>query len=260
MHGPDGTDYPNEIVYEEIVAPERLTFLHGSGEPNDPDRFHVTVTFDAAGRQTRLTMRSLFPTAEACAAVKAFGAVELGYSTLDCLEEHLMQMAAGQPAGQEVVITRVFDAPRDLVWRAFAEGDRIAQWWGPKGFTTVVSTLDFRPGGVFHYHLRSPEGYEMWGKLVYREIVPPERIVYLSSFSDAEGGLTRHPLSPTWPIEVESTVTLTEANGRTTLTLRARPHQATDEERRTFEAGFESMQQGVKGMLDQLADYLASAS
>ena len=99
------------------------------------------------------------------------------------------------------VTSRTFDEPRDLVWKAWTERDRLMQWFGPTGFTMSRATLDFRPGGVFHYCLRTPDGKDMWGKFVYREIVPPERLVWVHSFSDEKGGLTRHPMSPTWPLE-----------------------------------------------------------
>src|SRR3954469_22745411 len=136
-----------------------------------------------------------------------------------------------QTSGRQFVITRDFDAPRELVWKAWTEPERMTQWWGPKGFTMRTSKIDLRPGGVYHYGMRSPEGFEMWGKLTYREIVAPERLVFIVSFSDEEGGITRHPMSQTWPLEVLNTLTLTERDGVTTLTLRGEPLNATDEER-----------------------------
>lgn len=92
MHGPDGTDWDNRIVYEEVVWPERLVYQHGKDLDEDPDRFHVTVTFEAIDDQTVVTMRTLFPTVEACEAVKKFGAVELGRETLACLADYLPTM------------------------------------------------------------------------------------------------------------------------------------------------------------------------
>lgn len=100
---------------------------------------------------------------------------------------------------REFVIARVFNAPRELVWKAWAERERLMQWFGPKGFTMPIAKMDFRPGGTFHYCLRSADGKEMWGKFVYREIVAPERIVLVNSFSDENGNLTRHPFSASWP-------------------------------------------------------------
>src|SRR5205085_4388835 len=111
-------------------------------------------------------------------------------------------------AAEEFTITRVFDAPRELVWKAITESERLMRWWGPKGFTMQVAQLDLRPGGVFHYSMRSPGGNDMWGKFVYREVVAPERLVFVNSFSDAEGNLTRNPFSPSWPLEILNTWTL----------------------------------------------------
>ena len=166
---------------------------------------------------------------------------------------------ATAPSDLEFVITRVFDAPRKLVWKAWTERERLMRWFGPKGFTMRAATLDFRPGGVFHYCLRSPDGQEIWGKFVYREIAAPERIVLVNSFSDEKGNLTHHPMSPTWPLEMLSTTTFTEHDGKTTITVRWAPLNATEFERKTFEAGHESMQKGWTGTLDQLAEYLAKA-
>lgn len=164
-----------------------------------------------------------------------------------------------KPAEREFVITRVFTAPRELVFKVWTEREHLMHWWGPKGFTVRACKIDLRPGGIMHYCLRGPDGGDMWGKFVYREIVKPERLVFINSFSDEKGNLTRHPFSPTWPLEMLSTVTFVEHRGRTTLTVQWVPLNATESERKTFEAGHESMQKGWTGTLDQLADYLAKA-
>jgi uncharacterized protein YndB with AHSA1/START domain len=162
-------------------------------------------------------------------------------------------------ADRAFVITRVFDAPRDLVWKAWTERDRLMQWFGPKGFAMPIARLDFRPGGVFHFCLRSPDGHEMWGKFAYREIMAPERIVWVHSFSDEKGSLTRHAMSPTWPLEMLSTATFSEREGKTTVTLQWTALNATEPEQKTFDAGHEGMNQGWTGTFDQLAAYLATA-
>ena len=159
-------------------------------------------------------------------------------------------------SGLEFVITRVFDAPRDLVWKAWTERERLMRWFGPKGFTMPVATLEFRPGGVFHYCLRSPDGHDMWGKFVYRDIMAPECIVLVNSFSDKQGNLTRHPMSPTWPLEMLSTTTFTEHEGKTTITVRWAPLNATEAERKTFDEGRAGMSQGWGGTMEQLEAYL----
>ena len=162
-----------------------------------------------------------------------------------------------RPGDRELVIIRVVNAPRERVWKAFTESDRLAHWWGPQGYTMLVRTLDFRPGGAFHYSMRSPEGQIMWGKFVYHDIQAPERLVFVTSFSDEEGHITRAPFSPTWPLEIVNTVTLSESEGNTTITLRGGPINATQEERATFWNAQESLQRGFAGTLDQLAAYLA---
>ncbi|HWI63112.1 MAG TPA: SRPBCC domain-containing protein [Symbiobacteriaceae bacterium] len=158
----------------------------------------------------------------------------------------------------EFVLTREFNAPRELVFKAYTEADHLKQWFGPKGFPVAECKLDLRPGGVFHYALRSAGGQEMWGKWVFLEIASPERLTIISSFSDAEGDLTRHPMSPNWPAQTWSTMTLTEQDGRTTLTLVARPYEATEVENQTFAEGLEGMKAGFKGTYDQLETYLES--
>ena len=252
MHGPDGTGYPNEIVFREVVKPERLVYDHES----DP-KFRSTVTFADQGGKTKVTARLLFESATLRNKVAAEHHAEEGLQqTLERLGEQLLQEP---PADQKFMFTRVFDAPRDLIWKAFTEPERLMQWWGPKGFTMLTCKVDLRPGGVFHYSMRSPDGREMWGKWVYREIVPPERLVTVVSFSDAEGTLLRHPMSPTWPLELLHTMTLVERDGKTTLTVDGIPTNATEEERQTFLAGRNSMEAGFTGTLDQLAAYLANA-
>jgi len=254
MHGPDGTDYKNKIIYQVVDRPSRIVYKHVTGPV-----FEATVDFEDLGGKTKLTMCSVFESAELRNRVaKEFGAVEGMHQTLGRLDQHVAMLRANQ-SGEEFVISREFDVSRDLLFKAWTEPERLAQWWGPKGFSMFSAKVDLTPGGIFHYGMRSPDGHEMWGKFIYREIVPPEKLVFIDSFSDENQGVTRHPLSATWPLEMLNTVTLTENDGKTILTLRAIAYAATEEERATFKAGRSSMQQGFGGTMDQLADYLARA-
>lgn len=158
----------------------------------------------------------------------------------------------------EFITSRTFEAPRDLVWKAHTDCRHLKHWWGPKGFTMHHCSIDLRPGGLFHYGLRSGGGQEMWGKFTFREVVAPERLVYVLSFSDPQGGSTRHPMAPTWPLQMLSVVTFAERDGVTTVTLRCRPHEASGEEQATFEAGRDGMHAGFGGTFDQLEAYLAT--
>jgi uncharacterized protein YndB with AHSA1/START domain len=172
-------------------------------------------------------------------------------------------MAAKNDASSEpdaFVVTRTYDAPRGLVWKAWTELDRLKKWWGPKGFAMRSCTLDLRPGGLFHYNMHGPAGAvmaDMWGKFVYREIVPPERLVFVTSFSDPAGNTVRAPFSADFPLEVLSTVTFEEVGSRTKLSMRGVPLDATEAESTFFKNMYPSMQQGWKGTLDQLAEHLA---
>lgn len=161
---------------------------------------------------------------------------------------------------KDFVLSRVFDAPRELVWKAFTEPERMKQWWGSKGFKVLHSKMDLRPGGTYHYGMQSPDGKPMWGRFVYREIVPLEKLVLITSFSDEKGGQTRHPMAPTWPLEMLSVFTFEDVPcGKTKFTIRWSPHNASEEECKTFDAGHASMTQGWSGTMEQLAAYLATA-
>lgn len=156
-------------------------------------------------------------------------------------------------------ISHTFDVPRETLWKCFTDPERMRHWWGPKGVTVIASNMDLRPGGTYHYGMRTPDGKEMWGKFIYREITPPERLVFVSMFSDERGGVTRHPMAPSWPLEMLSTFSFAEVGGATTFTLTWMPLNPTPEERATFENGHESMKQGWTGTFEQLAAYLARA-
>jgi uncharacterized protein YndB with AHSA1/START domain len=169
-------------------------------------------------------------------------------------------MTTADTKSADFVLSRVLDAPRDLVWKAFTDPERMKQWWGPKGFSVIHWNMDLRPGGFYHYGMTSPTGQPMWGKFRYREIVPPQRMVLINSFSDEAGGITRHPMAPTWPLEMLSTFTFDEeAGGKTRVTIRWQANNATAEEQATFDAGHDSMRGGWGGTFDQLAAYLATA-
>ena len=147
--------------------------------------------------------------------------------------------AATELTERALVITRVFDAPRGLVFKAWAEPEHLAHWWGPTDFTLPSCTINFRPGGAYRFHMRSPEGADHWLRGVYREIVEPERLVFTYAWEDAEGKPGHETLV---------TVTFEEFGGKTKLTL----HQSV----------FESVsvraehQSGWTECLDRLVAYL----
>ncbi len=163
-----------------------------------------------------------------------------------------------QPTPNGFVISRVFGAPRDLVWQCLTQAERMKEWWGPKGVKVVKATMDFRVGGIFHYGMQNADGSIMWGRQVFREIAPPDRIVFINSFSDEAGGLGRHPLAPQWPVQMHATYIFEEMpGGKTKFTVHWHPYEATAEEQAAFDAGHASMTGGWGGTLDKLEEYLA---
>ncbi len=264
MVGPDGREYPNQITYLEVVEPERLRYKHG-GEGTEPVEFEVLVTFESdPGERTRVTMRSIFGTREALEfVVREYGALDGSHQTFARLAEHLRDWAVtgADPLDRPFVQSRVFRAPPELVFDAWTQREHLSRWMGPKGTSIARSSLDLRPGGIYHYGMQTPDRGLMWGKWVFREIARPERLVAVVSFSDEQGGLTRHPLVADWPLETLSMTTFVPHAGigrGTTLTLRWSPLNASDAERRVFAASHPSMQQGWGGTLDQFEAYLAT--
>jgi uncharacterized protein YndB with AHSA1/START domain len=147
-----------------------------------------------------------------------------------------------EPADRVLVITRVFDAPRELVFKAWTDPKHLVQWMGPRGFRSTIEHSDPRPGGRYRIHMRGPEGDDHWSQGVFREIREPERLVMAGSWADAQG-------SPTTP-ETLLTLTFEEQEGKTKLTL----HQAVFESA----SACEEHRGGWNSTLDRLAEYLVT--
>jgi uncharacterized protein YndB with AHSA1/START domain len=114
---------------------------------------------------------------------------------------------------KEFVMEHIFDAPRELVYKAFTQPEHLARWWAPTGYTIPVCRIDLRPGGVWHYCMRSPEGDEHWVKAIYREVKELERVVYTCTFADEDA-------NPNDDIpEQIGTVTLTDYEGKTKFSI-----------------------------------------
>jgi uncharacterized protein YndB with AHSA1/START domain len=146
---------------------------------------------------------------------------------------------------REIVFTRRFEAARPLVFKAWTESDHLMQWWGPREWPLAVSKMDLRPGGVWHYCMRSTDGQESWGKATYREIVEPERLVYVDAFSDPEG----NSIAP----EATVTITFAESNGGTLVSIHTLYENPADRDR-VVEMG---VMPGMSETLDRLAEHLA---
>jgi NADPH:quinone reductase-like Zn-dependent oxidoreductase/uncharacterized protein YndB with AHSA1/START domain len=157
-----------------------------------------------------------------------------------------------QAVGQTLVITRTFNAPRTLVFKAWTEPERMMRWWGPKGFTSPACEIDLRLGGAYRNCMRSPEGRDYWSQGVYHEIEEPSRIVCSDAFADEHGNVVspeQYGMSADWPTETLITLTFTEHVGKTRLMLQHWPIKPGPER--------DMCQQGWNESLDKLAEYLA---
>jgi uncharacterized protein YndB with AHSA1/START domain len=148
-------------------------------------------------------------------------------------------------ADREIVLTRDFDAPRELVFEAWTDPDRVARWWGPRGFTTTTHEMDVRPGGVWRFVMHGPDGTDYPNRIVYVEVVRPERLVYRHA---GEGDAA--------DVRFHTTVTFVEQGGKTQLTLRMVFETAADRDRVAEKYG---AVEGGKQTLERLGEYLATA-
>jgi uncharacterized protein YndB with AHSA1/START domain len=157
--------------------------------------------------------------------------------------------------GNVLTLERVFDAPRELVFKVFSEAEHLKHWWGPRGWTLTVCNVDFRPGGVWHYCMKCIDekqvdffGFESWGKAVYKEIVEPEKVIFVDYFSDADGNEAEGMPSS------HITMTLVELEGKTKIISRAQ-YASAEALKNVMEMG---MEQGITETWDRLEEHLQS--
>ncbi|MFI5143108.1 MAG: SRPBCC family protein [Thermoanaerobaculales bacterium] len=258
MRGPDGTVYPMTGIFEEVIEPERIVFTSAALHEQRRLVFEVrdTVTLVERGGKTTQTMRAhvVWKTDEAD---RYLGGMEQGWSeSLDrlraCLKDARDQAtpAGGSeisPRGgtgtREIVVSRVFDAPRELVWKAWTEPAHVVSWWGPRGFTTTIEEMDVRPGGVWAQVMHGPDGAHYPNKSVFKEVVRPERIVFSHGGGRQGGPGTRF----------ESTWSLTALGEQTRVTIHMVFPSAAEREKVAKE--FNAIE-GGRQTLERLAEHL----
>ncbi len=263
MHSPDGKDYWSKGVFREIVAPERLVMTDSFADENGntvpgsyygmskdfPLEMLITVIFeelDGDNGKTKITLRhSGMPSG-----ADSEGAGQGWNESFDKLAEYLEKeksIVSGKnvpkfefPSDREVLITRIFDAPRELVFKASMNPDLLPQWWGPKRYTTTVEKMDVKPGGVWRFIQRDQAGSKYAFNGVYREIVPPEREVHTFEFE----GMPGHVLLETSTFE--------EFEGKTKLTV-TDFFQTVEDRDGMFNSG---MKEGATESMDRLEELL----
>jgi len=253
MRGPDGKDYWSTGVYREIVPLERLVVTDSFADEKGnvvpashygmagdfPLELLVTVTFEELGSKTKMVLRH-----EGIPEGIMREMTETGWSeSFDKLAEHIVTNGTrivAERGKQEVIITRVFDAPRALVFRAYTDQNLIPQWWGPKRLTTTIDKMDVKPGGQWRFIQRDTAGNEYAFHGVYHEVRSPERIVDTFEFEGMPGHVSLE------------TCTLEEIGGKTKMIGRS-VYQTVENRDNMLKSG---MEEGVFETMDRLAELL----
>lgn len=252
MHGPDGTDYPNKALYHEVEKYSRLVYDHG-GYDDRPPLFRVTVTFAESKGQTKMTMVAECPTVEQAEETRKFIKQAGGNSTWDRLAEYLEKEDSGK---ETFVINRSFDAPLDVMYEMWTNPKHFSKWLAPTGFNMEFIRADIKSGGHTVYFMTNGQ-LKMYGRADYLE-VNKQQLKYTQKFIDEKENLSRHPLAPTWPASMLTTVQFhAEGPERTRVTVTWEVNgQYTKEEMETFIAGRAGMTGGWTGSFDKLESYL----
>jgi uncharacterized protein YndB with AHSA1/START domain len=256
MHGPDGVDYPNKTKYFEVEKYSRLVYDHGGNDEQKP-LFRVTVSFSENKGKTKMEMTMTLPTPEAAAETEKFIKKAGGNSTWDRLAEYLEKESTGK---EKFVINRTFDTDNETMFDMWTDPKHVVNWTGPAGATMEYIKADIKTGGSSFYCMPF-NGTKMYGKVQYVEVKRPDRLVYFQQFADENGNTTRHPMAPTWPENMMTTVTFfSEGPDKTRVHLEWEVHgKASKEEMDTFIQSRAGMAQGWGGSFDKLEEYLEKA-
>ena len=146
---------------------------------------------------------------------------------------------------RSIIGTRVFEAPRELVFSAFSDPQHLAQWWGPDGFTTTTSAFEFKPGGVWRFVMHGPDGRDYQNRITFDEIVPPERIAYRHAGGD-----------DVEPVQFKQALTFEDLGGKTRLTWHGVFPSAEERARVIKEYGADK---GLAQTMARLAEFVASS-
>jgi len=262
MRSPEGKDYWSTGVYREIVPLERIVATDSFADENGnvvpgtyygmsgdlPLELLVTITFEEHEGKTTLTLRHAgFPPGEQWDGARQ-GWSESFDKLAECLDSWkgtamTKTSFVVEPGKQEITFTRVFDAPRERVFKTCEDPDLLPQWWGPRYLTTTVEKMDIRPGSVFRIVQRDPEGNEYAFHGIYHEVAPPERVVRTFEFEGMPGHVSLE------------TMTLEDLGGKTKLTAKS-VFQTVEDRDGMYESG---MEEGVNESMERLDELLAKA-
>ena len=206
MHGRDGTDYPNRIMYTAIVPTQRLAYDHDDDGAGGMKPFRAEAVFEDDGSGTRVTLRLVLDSATERERMVQYGAVEGGKQTLARLGEYVADIPDPE---RQIVSSRTFAVPPSQVFAAFTDPERLKKWWGPAGFTNTFHEFDFRPDGMWRFLMHGPDGTDYVNESQFVEIVDNERIVFdhlrtMHRFRMAMTFAGRNETTLTWRMRFET--------------------------------------------------------
>lgn len=251
MIGPDGTEYPSVGVFREVAAFEKIVTTDDFGDEYKassvdelPQGMVITITFEDIEDKTKVTLRTSHPTVEDRKKHEDMGVVAGWNSSFECLDEHLRGCLENETADREIIIRRLFDAPRDVVFSMWSKPEHLEKWWGPTGFTTTTSEFDFRAGGVWTHVMHGPDGKDYPNFIEYTKIESPSMITYANRGGVDDGRELRFI----------STVTFEERGDATDVTLQMVFENSED---RDYVKDFYGAVEGGQQTLISLARYIA---
>jgi uncharacterized protein YndB with AHSA1/START domain len=255
MHGPDGVDWPNITKYYEVENFSKLVYDHGGNE-DQPPLFRVTALFSEQNGKT-MDMTMAFQSEEARLFSQKMIKQANGNSTWDRLSEYLEKESSGK---EKFVINRSFNVPISVMFEIWTNPNHIAKWLAPTGSTMKFFKSDIKLGGKTFYMMTTDTGLKMYGRAEYLEMTKPNRIVYTQQFCDENENLSRHPMAPTWPATMLTTVSFfSEGDTQTRVTIEWEAYgDYTPEEMATFVSARAGMTQGWTGSFDKLDDFLVT--
>jgi uncharacterized protein YndB with AHSA1/START domain len=247
MHGPDGKNYPNKSIFREIIPLKKIVFDHFN-----PD-FTTTIEFEGKTEKTMLTWHMLFPTKELFdAVVKTFRADEGLKQNVTKLETYLTSQSnkmktiySKDVAGKKILVTRNFDAPLELVWKAWTETAMLDEWWAPKPWKTETKSMQFEKGGTWLYAMAGPANEKHWCRADYQEIIPFETFTGLDCFCDESGNINHQLPANKWVVRFE------KAGNATTVKVEI-SFTTTEEMEKIIQMGFEQGFAMAHDNLDEL--------
>lgn len=253
MHGPDGKDYPNITRYLEVEECAKLVYDHGA-TADTPPMFRVSVRFEEIDGKTTLHMTMTLATPEAAERTRQFIKKAGGDATWDRLAEYLTKERMGR---EKFVICRSFDAPLERVFEMWSEPEHLVRWLPPGGHKMECVRGEIRTGATALWHFQSGN-VRYHARFEYLRVEKPRCIAYTQQFCDEQERAVRHPLAPTWPETMLTTVDFaSEGPERTRVTVTSEiSGTVPNEELETFVKGRDGMTIGWTGSLDKLEDLL----